>query len=64
VSLAPACSCGRKLAPLARMRHATIEVRRTCRGCGLRWRVLAKPTRAEATHTVHTVTLFPAYPTR
>lgn len=37
------CTCNR-LVRVPFMRHATIEVRRTCQGCGARWRILVKPT--------------------
>lgn len=35
--------CKRRVRPVPLMRHATLAVTRTCRGCQTRWTVIVRP---------------------
>lgn len=43
IQLSVKCACGQKLARLTGYRSATNVVDRTCRKCGAKWRVIARP---------------------
>lgn len=59
VPLRPACACGARLRPIDASRVATEFFTRTCRACGLAWRVRVDPLGGTPRAFAHRVTLSP-----